>query len=320
MKALLRNLLSLASIGVFFLGAILYFFPTPCKDVLTYSIGTLDTKFGLSHEEFLTTIQKAEDAWEKPSGMNLFTYDPHSSFTINLIYDERQEKTDLAKEITSSLTQKSQTRDDIKKEYEALYATYKKAQATYTANIAAYEQDIRQLDAEIKASNDSGGASREKFEEFEERQRALKKRLSVLEQERLALNTLAAKVNNLADSENKVVKTYNAEVDKLKEEFGNEREFGQGEYTGKDITIYEFTNTKDLLLVLEHEMGHALGLSHLPQPSSVMYYLVHKGNVSLDGPTKDDLAALAAQCEKTSFTVFFERLQNVYTRLVSQQK
>lgn len=320
MKVFLRNLLSLAGIALFFFGAILYLFPMPCKEALPYSIGTLDTKFGLSREEFLKIIRRAEDGWEKSSGMDLFTYDPNSSFTINLMYDERQQKTDLAKELTSSLTETSKTRDEIKKEYDALYATYKKAQAAYTANVAAYEQDIRQLDADIKASNESGGASQKEYKEFGERQRALQKRQEALEEERLALNTLAAQVNKLADSENKIVKTYNAGVDKLQEEFGSEREFGQGEYTGRSITIYEFTNAKDLTLVLEHEMGHALGLGHLPNPSSVMYYLVHKGNAALAGPTKDDLAALDAQCKKTSFTIFFERLQVGYTNLVSAWK
>lgn len=309
------TLFTLGSI-LFFIGAIFYLFPAPCKNVLTYSIGTLDTRFGISREELLERLRKAEDAWEQASGKDLFAYDPNSSLAVNLVYDERQEKTDRAKEITSSLNETAKTREGIKKQYDSAYAAYTKAEKLYTAHVASYETDAHELASEIQNSNAQGGASSEEYKRFQDRQRALEQRRENLEKERVALNALALQVNKYSDTENSIVETYNEEVGKLKEEFGDDREFGQGEYNGKDITIYEFTDQKDLLLVLEHEMGHALGIGHLPNPASVMYYLVHKGNVGLSGPTPDDIAALNAQCKKTSFTIFIDRLRSAYTQLV----
>ncbi len=308
MKTAIRYGIFLASVSLLFYGAILYLFPAPCKQEIAYSVGTLDKNFGLSHEKFLTAIQNAELAWEQASGRELFVYDPNSSFTINLLYDDRQERTDRAKTITDQLEETAQSREGLQEQYDNLHTQYLKAQQAYDASVAAYERDVQNLNTDIAESNAAGGASPAEYKEFQNRQASLSARRNELELQRANVNTLASQVNKLADTENKAVKTYNKEVERLQEEFGDEGEFGQGEYSGRAITIYTFTDMQNLTQVLEHELGHALGIDHLPNPSSVMYYLVHDEGGSFAGPTSDDLAALEAQCKKTSLDVFLERL------------
>ncbi len=315
MKPGIFNLFLYAGIVAFFFGIIQYLFPVPCKQPIAYSIGTLDAGFGISREAFLQSIQKAEHAWELSSGKDLFEYDQNSAFTVNLIYDSRQEKTNRAKTITTSLNQTSKTRDSVKKQYDNAYANYLQAQKAYDASVARYKADVKDLNEDVRRSNAAGGASSEEYDALQARQKALTERMNVLEQDRVRLNTLAAQVNAFADTESKIVQTYNTEVEKLNEEFGSDREFRQGEYTGNSIVIYEFTNAKDLLMVLEHEMGHALGIEHLPNPSSLMYYRADQKTITVDGPTKDDLAALDSQCKKTSWGIFLERIRSAYTGL-----
>lgn len=317
MRSGIKTIVFYVCIFILFLGVIYYAFPVPCKQGVMYSIGTLDKRFKLSREEFRTVIQEAEDAWEQASGKNLFTYDENAAFTINLIYDDRQGRTDKAKIATNILDTNVKTRQQVQQQYNAAYAVYTKAQNTYRANLAEYEQQVGTLNTDIQEVNAAGGASSQEYAKLQQRQKGIDARRDKLEKERLALNDLAAQVNILADNESKIVETYNAEVTKLNEEFGDEREFQQGEYSMDAITIYEFSKLEDLRLVLEHEFGHALGIGHVESPASLMYYVANEMNRNT-GPTKDDIAALNVQCEKTSFTLFLERLRGAYMTLVLQ--
>ena len=65
----------------------------PCKNPIFYDIGEFDNRFGINKDKFLTTTKEAEAIWENKTGRNLFEYRPSSKFTINLVFDERQDST-----------------------------------------------------------------------------------------------------------------------------------------------------------------------------------------------------------------------------------
>jgi predicted Zn-dependent protease len=62
------------------------------------------------------------------------------------------------------------------------------------------------------------------------------------------------------------------------------------------INIYQFHDESDLELVLAHELGHALGLNHVENPESVMYYLMEKQNLENIQLTTQDLQAIKNVC------------------------
>ncbi|HEX9614844.1 MAG TPA: hypothetical protein VGA55_05035, partial [Bacteroidota bacterium] len=49
---------------------------------LRYSIGSIDPRFGIQRERFLTLAREAEAIWEAPKGLPLFEYDPTSDFAV----------------------------------------------------------------------------------------------------------------------------------------------------------------------------------------------------------------------------------------------
>jgi uncharacterized protein YqeY len=317
---ILRYIIGFACMGALFWVSITLMFPRPCVKPIEYSLGTLDARFNMPEKDMLGIIQDAEKLWEVPAQKELFTYNPDSSFAINFIYDNRQERTDQARTITNSLQKTSKTHQDLKEKYSSALAQYNKAKSAYIGNESSYESQVRALNASIQKQNVSGGASEEEYEVLQVQQRALLTKKNALEQERRSLNALAEQVNTLADTEEQIVRTYNATVENLSDTFGDEEEFGQGEYNGKSITIYEFTNKKDLTLVLAHEFGHALGLTHVSNPNSIMYYLVNEDNLGSQVITNDDKAALDAECKKTSLQVYGERLVGAYGNFVEQYK
>src|SRR5574338_537190 len=62
----------------------------PCESPLFYTIGTIDKEHGLSKEDFINLLKKAEGVWEEPLGKNLFEYKENAQLTVNLRFDERQ--------------------------------------------------------------------------------------------------------------------------------------------------------------------------------------------------------------------------------------
>src|SRR3989344_1131330 len=65
----------------------------PCRQPITYSIGSFDTRFGLSKEGFLQAVSEAEGIWEKPIDKNLFSWEVDGNLNIDFIYDNRQAAT-----------------------------------------------------------------------------------------------------------------------------------------------------------------------------------------------------------------------------------
>ena len=78
-------------------------------------------------------------------------------------------------------------------------------------------------------------------------------------------------------------------------QFGGTREFTQGDYQGDHINVYQFRDRAELILVLAHELGHALQLDHVENPASIMYYLMGEQPPE-SRLSAEDLEAFAQTC------------------------
>lgn len=252
-----------------------------CPAPLSYRLGEIDDSFNLSVDEARSHIEAAELVWEQNANRELFVYDESAKFTVNFIFDERQELADSEAQQRETLDAQRSENDEIIASIETLQREYESLSANYRNRTAAYEERLKKYNQEVNKYNDRGGAPSDVFAELEEEREALNDEANELSDTAKELNDLAAQINRLSNQGNALVDEYNREVNHYNSQFGYSREFTQGDYRGKEINIYKFSTDTELESVLAHEFGHALGIDHVEGTSSVMYYLFEDNR---DGP------------------------------------
>jgi len=279
-----------------------------CRLPIYYSLGELDSRFGLSEDEARRVMSEAESIWEDATGRNLFTYQEGSNLKVNFIYDERQRSADEAEELKDKLDAKEQVNEALGETYAELVAQYKTQQLAYEDQKEAYERKLNLYNAEVKKYNEAGGAPQEVFEKLESDRRQLDRELNAINSTASKLNKLSDQINSIGDRGNELIKQYNDTVVRFNDSYGSGREFTQGDYRGDEINIYTFKDKNELALVLAHEFGHSLSIDHVDNEESIMHYLMG-GQPDTLMPTSEDLAAFDLVCgDKKTFEALRERL------------
>lgn len=267
-----------------------------CQVPFSYRIGTIDEDFGITHDKAELAVEGAEAMWEELVGAELFVYDDEADFTVNFVFDTRQQLTNDEHELREILNEKEHVSDAIRDEHNLLVSEYEVQKARYDARRIAYETDLAAYNEEVEEWNEEGGAPEEEFERLNREQDALSRENRALGDEARELNVLVARINALGEAGAVAVEDYNEDVAEYNNRFNHEYEFTQGDYQGDRINIYQFDSERELRTVLAHELGHALTLQHVDDPKSVMYYLMdveeHQGDL-----TTYDLGEYQRACE-----------------------
>ncbi len=251
-----------------------------CPAPIAYRLGTLDSAFGISTETALAEIQAAEVIWEEEAGRELFVYDPNAVFTVNFIFDERQENADSEAQQRNELDARWSENEQLLTTISALQEKYEALSVSYKQKADAYETQLTAYNKKVTKYNDRGGAPTDVYDELERERESLSAQMEALNSLADDLNRLAGEINQLSEQGNRLVDSYNQDVEQYNTAFGVEREFTQGDYQQQQIDVYKFSNFAELETVLAHEFGHALGIDHVEGSSSLMYYLLEEGQSS----------------------------------------
>ncbi|MFZ1626650.1 MAG: matrixin family metalloprotease [Candidatus Moraniibacteriota bacterium] len=289
----------------------------PCREALAYSVGQFDIRFGISETDFRIALAEAEQPWEAALGRDLFRYDPQALFPVNLIFDERQQRTIDGQKLDSEWAAVQSKQTSIKGRYDVFSSELEKTRRDYDAFVATFEKRLAQYNARVNEWNSGPRTNENDLEWLQAEAKALKRDKAVIETKRGRVNALVAEVNRSAKEEERVVERFNAQVETFTEQYGSEGEFDQGIYDGASINIYQFDNRDHLRMVLVHELGHALGIDHVTNARSIMYPVMGVQDVQNLQLSNEDRSALAAACAVTAWDLMLRDTREAWS-LVSR--
>jgi len=275
---------------------------TPCDRPIPYAVSTFDPQFHVSKEDFLSALSAAEAIWEKPSGLELFSYNSNYSrydlLKINLIYDYRQQATDKLKSLGISVKDTRASYDALKEKFDALKKEYEKEKNSFNVRVSSFNKRQEAYEEEVNYWNKKGGAPENEYKRLEATRLELAKEANQLKEEESRLNAKADEINALVVVLNRLATTLNLSVEKYNTTNTSRGEtFEEGVYVSdginREIDIYEFSSREKLVRVLAHELGHSLNLEHVQDPNAIMYELNQGESLTL---TKTDLEALNQKC------------------------
>jgi hypothetical protein len=270
--------------------------PDPCREQITYRIGTVDPRFGLSRQDISMAAARAAEMWGKAGNRVLFREDPRGSVVINLVYDYRQESADKLRTLSYRIDDTESAYDELKSVFERMKSEFEQKHDGLARDFQMYNARVSAFNAEVEANRHQASeetyrrlmAEKDELAFLSEGLNARKEELKGSEE---TLKSLVTVINRIAHNRNLDIVKYRDAGKKLGPEFC------EGEYIRKNgkesINIYQFDGGSKLVRVLAHELGHALGLKHVENPQAVMYRLMQTDSLVL---APEDIAALNTRC------------------------
>jgi DNA-binding transcriptional regulator YiaG len=267
-----------------------------CEHPLHYRIGRVDDRFNISHQGYRQVIQEAGAIWEKAFGQTLFVYDPAAPFVVNLIYDERQQGTIASQQLSRNMQRAEDSNQKIRARHDYWQEIYQARSRALELSLNDFQKRLKTYNETVEEWNSKGGVPPTAHEALNAEREALDRTRKELDTEHKAIEEIHHTLASLESRSDSLVATYNQNAYTYNSLYGTQTPFHKGEYDGQSISIFQFHNRDDLRLVLAHEMGHALGLTHVDAPEAIMHAMMGSQHLDNLAPTPADVEALQTAC------------------------
>jgi predicted Zn-dependent protease len=272
-----------------------------CEEPLSWRIGRLDSSFGVTESRLKQIVAEAANLWSRAAGRKLLAYSESGDLAINLIYSEEQQLTEDEQRLSGQIREMRLKYYAYRIEYQKMEHEYAEKISQYNNALTKYEEFVKEYKRKMSRWSSESVLPKEVDDHLKNLRKNIEYWQSQEEVELDTLNThisemqeLSTELNEYADDVNKLIHVYN-------KNFTDRKTFHQGVYIQagdqKKINIYQFEDMDKLRLVLAHEIGHALGLKHVSNPQSVMYFQMGTQNSRNLNLSKEDIQAIRDRCE-----------------------
>ncbi len=130
-----------------FIAGYAYLTSKSCLEPLTYRIGDVDERFGLTTEELAAAVKMAAQLWGNPLSRQLFKEEKDGAIVVNLVYDYRQKATDRLKNLNYKIERTKEAYDEwkqrldvVKEEYDRKSTMLKDDMDSYNRRVSAFNE------------------------------------------------------------------------------------------------------------------------------------------------------------------------------------
>ena len=280
----------------------------PCAIPVHYALGEVDPRFGFDPFLVEAALVEAAQLWQAESSAALFieSAEPRA-MQVNLWFDERQQGAVQRQSLRGQLDLAQRDLDEAQADLAAWNGRLELAAQSRERRAAELEARLAQHEAAVAAWNaDPGARTAARGRALEGEGAMLRAELAELERMTSELNDEVAAYNRRVEDARQRAAEMRTQVQQYNASSATDPvESGRYSYDpqqGRRIDVFRAASFDELVWVLAHEFGHALGLGHVEQPGAVMHALLHEGGELQPGGrgplalAAADRAALAAVC------------------------
>jgi hypothetical protein len=284
-----------------------------CTLPVRWRVADVDPRFGVTPGEVGRAVLDATGLWEEGAGRRLFAPDPRGGIPVRLVYDQRQARTDERLRAEGLVRRADQDLAAQGGELSRAWEAHHDALTRHRAARDALAEDVSKHNQAVRQWNDAGGLPEASAAGWVASERRLREAQGALVQAARDLEeneaALRAAERRLAER----VAERNDEMERLERAFPavsveagaylDARDETISNAVYREIRVFRFRDPDDLVRVLAHEFGHALGIAHVVEEGAVMRGEQGSGETPVAAVLQlhpADIRALDERCPETA--------------------